>query len=478
MENTITEIGNDDEILNLLTDKVIDSSPGLAQLRQKLGGKAQKEPKFRFYSLYGHICHIETLRTAWYLIRENGQTPGIDGLTYDDIDKIEGIEDKTVLAILKKEKVEAYLKGVQEELKSRTYKAMPIRRVYIPKPDGRKRPLGIPTIKDRLIQMATLLIIEPIFEKDFLDCSYGFRPNRSAHDAIQEITKNLKAGRTAIFDADLKGYFDSIPHEQLMKCVKMRIIDGAVLKLIESWLKAPIVEKEKDDNGKWNIKVTKPEKGTAQGGVISPILANVYLHWFDKQFHAKNGPSQFAKARLVRYADDFVIMAKYMGDKILASIKYLIEEWLKLEINREKTRVITLKEIGDSIDFLGYTFRIEESLYGNQNFIKVEPRKKSIEKAMDKIRELTSRSRTYLPIDQFIGKVNSFLNGWSAYFKQGHPQRVFRKMDHYVELKIIKHLEKRSQRGYKKPKNQSWYYHLRRLGLVRLSGKQRIKTGK
>ncbi len=472
VKNTSTELRNVEEYADFVVDKVANRSPGLARLRQKLGEKAQNEPQFRFYALYGHIYHIETLRTAWYLIRQNGQTPGVDGITYDDIESVEDIKDPSAASLLAEVKVEAYLKKVQEELKSRTYKPMPVRRVYIPKADGKKRPLGIPTIKDRLVQMATLLIIEPIFEKDFLDCSYGFRPNRSAHDAIQEITTNLKSGRTAIYDADLKGYFDSIPHDQLMKCVKMRITDGTVLKLIETWLKAPIVEKEKDDNGKWNIKVTKSLRGSPQGGVISPLLSNIYLHWFDKRFHAEDGPRCTANARLIRYADDFVIMARYIGTKIVSSVKHLITDWLKLEINEEKTKTVILNEIGNSIDFLGYTFRVERCLYrNNDTYIRIEPKKKSIEKARDKIRELTSRSMNHVPVDKFIRRIDSFLNGWSEYFKLGHPSRVFRKMDNYVSAKVIKHLSRRSQRGYKKPKGQTWYTHLQKLGLVRLGSK-------
>lgn len=254
-KTTNTEIGNKGNLpCKQVVDKVAGISPGLARLRQKLGEKARNEPKFRFYTLYTHVYHIETLRTAWKLIRQKGQTPGIDGLTYDDIEIKEGKLDQG--------KVEDYLKGIQEELKARTYKPMPVRRVYIPKADGRKRPLGIPTIKDRLVQMAVLLIIEPIFEEDFLDCSYGFRPNRSAHEAIGEITKNLKQGRNAIFDADLKGYFDSIPHEKLLACIRMRVTDGTILKLLTMWLKAPVVEKEKDDNDNWKITVTKSTKGT------------------------------------------------------------------------------------------------------------------------------------------------------------------------------------------------------------------------
>jgi RNA-directed DNA polymerase len=476
-KTTSTVIGNGEKAHKYVFDKVEGLSPGLAQLRQKLGVKAQREPRFRFYSLYAHIYHIETLRTAWKLIRQNGQSPGIDGLTYDDIDHVDNVADENLAEYMANQKVETFLKGIQEELKNKTYKPMPVRRVNILKEDGRERPLGMPTIKDRLVQMATVLIIEPIFEQDFLDCSYGFRPNKSAHEAIQEIAMNLRVGRTAVYDADLKGYFDSIPHEQLMNCIKMRITDGSVLKLIKSWLTAPIVEKEKDDNGKWNITITKPSCGTAQGGVISPLLANVYLNWFDIRFHAKDGPRQFANARLVRYADDFVVMAKHIGSRISDSIEYLIEGWLKLEINKDKTRTVTLTEIGESIDFLGFTFRVERSLFKDGNYIRIEPKKKAIQKAMDKIKDLTSSSMNFKPIDVVIGDVNAFLNGWKGYFKVGHPDRVFGKMDNYVRKKVANHLNRRSQRKHNRPKNLTWYAYLKKLGLVRLSDKSRTYAG-
>lgn len=461
-KTTTTESGNKEKVPSeQVVDKVAGISPGLARLRQKLGEKARNEPKFRFYSLYAHVYHIETLRTAWRLIRQHGQTPGIDNLTYSDIENNDGEVDP--------KKVEDYLKGIHEELKARTYKPMPVRRVYIPKADGRKRPLGIPTIKDRIVQMAVLLIIEPIFEEDFLECSYGFRPNRSAHEAIIEIAKNFKEGRTAVYDADLKGYFDSIPHEQLLACIRMRVTDGMVLRLLTMWLKAPIVEKEKDDNDNWKITVSKPTKGTPQGGVISPLLANVYLHWFDKKFHAKDGPYKFADARLVRYADDFVVMAKDVGDKISNSIKYLIEDWMRLEINKEKTKTITLSQLGDSIDFLGFTFRVERSPYkGAKHYIRIEPKKKAVEKAMATIRKRTARSLCHLPVDALIGDINAFLEGWGSYFRLGHPYRVFKKVNEYVYRKVERHLKKRSQRGYRKPDNLSWYAYLKELGLVSL----------
>jgi RNA-directed DNA polymerase len=399
----------------------------------------------------------------------------VDGVTYDEIEGV--VDGAQPPAIVREAKVEAYLKELQEDLKAKTYKPMPVRRVYIPKPDGKKRPLGIPIIKDRLVQMATVLIIEPIFETDFLDCSYGFRPEKSAHDAIREITKNLKEGRTAIYDADLKGYFDSIPHEQLMKCVKMRITDGSVLRLIENWLKAPIVEEEEDDKGNWNVKVTKPTKGTPQGGVISPLLANVYLHWFDKKFHAKDGPRHYANARLVRYADDFVIMARYIGTRIEKTVTDLLEGWLNLELNRDKTCTVTLSEVGDAFSFLGYSFCVQKCLFkAGKTYIKIEPKDKNRKRAREQIKVLTSRSKGYLPVKTTIERLNRFLNGWSEYFRLGHPSQAFRDVDYYVEYKVIEHLKNRSQRGYKKPKGCSWYEHLRNLGLVRLGAKLKRQT--
>jgi RNA-directed DNA polymerase len=251
----------------------------LATLRQKLSKKAKKDKRFRFYSLFDHVCAHETLLAAWKQVKVNDGSPGIDEASIKDIEQQEG-------------GIESYLSDIKQSLRDKSYIPDPVCRVYIPKANGKLRPLGIPTVRDRIVQTAVLLILEPIFEADFEECSYGFRPGRSAHDALKAIGEYLKQGFCGVYDADLKGYFDSIPHDKLIACLRMRVVDGSVLKLIRLWLKAPVVDSPENEG---NPTVKRNTKGTPQGGVISPLLANIYLHWFDKVFHFSNGPANYPK---------------------------------------------------------------------------------------------------------------------------------------------------------------------------------------
>jgi RNA-directed DNA polymerase len=314
----------------------LQTPDGIRRLQRKLYLKAKAEPAFRFYLLYDKICREDILRHAYDLARANRGAPGVDGVSFGAIEAA-GVED--------------WLGGLRKDVVAKTYRPGPVRRVMIPKPGGGERPLGIPTIRDRVVQTAAKLVLEPIFEADFDPAAYGYRPGRSGADAIKEVHALLCRGYTDVVDADLSKYFDTIPHQDLMRSVARRIVDRQVLRLIKLWLKAPV--EESNDDGKWRLTGGKRSTcGTPQGGVISPLLANLYMNRFLKHWRA-SGRSEAYQARIVAYADDFVILSRRSAAEALAWTRQVMTK-LGLALNEAKTAVRDARR--ELFDFLGYSF--------------------------------------------------------------------------------------------------------------------------
>ena len=392
-------------------------------LREKLYCKAKQERDYKFYILYDKLMIPYVLREAYGRVRSNGGSPGVDKETFENIEK---------------KGTEVFLKELAEDLRKQTYQPQAVKRVWIPKANGGQRPLGIPTIRDRVAQMACLLIIEPIFEAGFEDSSYGFRPNRSAKDAMAAIREHLHAGKTEVMDADLSAYFDTIPHDKLMKTVQMRISDPRVLKLIMKWLKAPVFEDGKFHKGK--------QEGTPQGGVISPLLANIYMHLIDRVVNDSRKLFARSGIRIVRYADDFVLMGMRITREATEKLKELLDR-MGLRLNETKTRQIEARK--ESFNFLGFTIRYDKDLKGRRSrYWNIEASDKSERKIREKIGDYLSTHGHYPPMNIAVD-LNKIIGGWLNYFDipgVSYPAMNKRKLQFYLRERLTRYYERKSQR--------------------------------
>lgn len=394
----------------------------LEEFRGKLYSKAKTEPTFRFYALYDKVYRWDVLMEALRLSKEKQGAPGVDGQTFEKI---------------REYGEERWLQELQRELQGKTYQPQPVRRVLIPKPGGGERPLGIPTIKDRVAQTAAKLILEPIFEADLSDAAFGYREGRGAIQAVQEVHQELRQSRTHVVDADLSSYFDTIPHAELMTCLARRIADTAMLHLIKMWLKVPV--EERDEQGRPRYSGGKSSKrGTPQGGVISPLLANIYINRLLKAF-AQSDLMRRCGARIVNYADDFVVLCSHSAGAVLAEVRRWIVG-MKLSLNEAKTCLRNAWK--ESFRFLGYEFGPLVFRPTRTRFMGARPSKKAMEKVRQRVSEILWRGRTERWKD-ICRELNQFLKGWAAYFAYGTARPSFRLVDIHVTERAKNFLRRR-----------------------------------
>lgn len=395
----------------------------IRSLQRKLYLKAKREPALRFYQLYDKVYRADILQFAYRLCKANGGAPGVDGMTFDRIEA---------------QGQEQWLARLGKELHDKTYRPDPVRRVMIPKPGGGERPLGIPTIRDRVAQTAAVLVLEPIFEADFLDEAYGYRPRRSALDAVKAVHQSLKEGYTDVVDADLSKYFDTIPHRELLRSVARRVMDKHMLRLIRMWLKVPV--EERDERGNKRMSGGKRSKmGTPQGGVISPLLANLYMHRFLRYWHRCGKGEQFA-ARIVNYADDFVILSRGHAQEAMEWTRQVMDR-LGLTLNPAKTCVRDAWK--ETFDFLGYTFGWQVVYTGSgRRGMDARPSKKSVQRVKRKLHEVL-RPWNVGAWPEVARRVNRILLGWSNYFSHGTTYHACRAVDNHLYDRVRHFLRRR-----------------------------------
>jgi RNA-directed DNA polymerase len=394
--------------------------PGtVGKLQTVLHAKAKAVPSYRFHSLYDKLYRWDVLCFAYLRCRANKGAAGVDGQTFEDIDEYG---------------MEKWLDELAKELRDKTYQPQPVKRVWIPKPDGKQRPLGVPTIRDRVVQMAVVLVLEPIFEADLPPEQHAYRRGMGALDAIEKVQGLLKAGYTDVVDADLSGYFDSIPHTELMKSVARRVSDGSLLHLIKMWLEAPVEETDEQGRTQRTTRNKDEGRGTPQGGVASPLLANLYMRRFIMGWK-QLGHEERLQAYIVNYADDFVICSRGQADEAMVVMRGMMGR-LKLTVNEKKTRQCPLPE--GTFTFLGYTFGRHHSRRTGGAYLGPRPASRKVRQLCRSISDLTDRRTCPMDTEDKVGKLNQKLNGWANYFSQGTVVRVY-------EI-VMKHTRRRLRR--------------------------------
>jgi RNA-directed DNA polymerase len=429
----------------MIGDEPNDTNP-LQKLRAALHAKAKSAPNFRFYTLYDKLYRGDVLQAAWEQCRANGGAPGVDGQTFADIEKYG---------------VERWLSELAEELRTKRYKPKPVRRVYLPKPDGKRRPLGIPTIRDRVVQTAALLILEPIFEADLQPEQYAYRPNRSALKAVQEVHRLLGQGYRQVVDADLSGYFDSIPHAELMQCVARRVSDKALLHVVKQWLVAPVEETDARGRVQRTTRNKDTRRGTPQGAPISPLLANLYMRRFVLGWKTLGHQERF-QARIVNYADDFVILCRRRADAALATMRAMMER-LKLTVNEAKTHVCRLPD--ESFDFLGYTFGRMYSPRTGGAYLGARPSRKKVLGVCHKINDLARGLPTFNRPEALVCQASQVVRGWANYFAYGTITPAYRIVFRHACGRVRRWLRRKFEfrgQGYRQYPNDK----LETLGLL------------
>jgi RNA-directed DNA polymerase len=423
------------------------------KLQTALHAKAKAAPDYRFYALYDKLYRRDVLSFAYQCCRANKGAPGVDGQSFDDVEAY-GLD--------------RWLDALTQSLKETSYRPDPVRRVWIPKPEGKQRPLGIPTIRDRVVQMAAVLVMQPIFETDLPDEQFGYRPGKSALQAVEAVQRHLDAGHTEVVDADLSGYFDSIPHAELMKSVARRISDRHLLHLIKMWLQAPV--EETDEHGRTHRTTRNKDegRGTPQGGVISPLLANLYFRRFLLGWK-RGGHEQRLDSHVVNYADDFVICCRPgMAPQAMQVMRQMMEK-LRLTINERKTRLCRL--LDETFDFLGYTFGRCYSIRTGQAYLSPVPKKSKVQQMSREVSALTDRRWYWKDVSEVVKSLNARLSGWANYFCLGPVQRVRRILDKHARKRMRQWLcEKHRVRGAGYTRYPDEYLH-DELGLVRLEGR-------